>query len=253
MIPASRDEFKTAILQRLGQGVMQINVDTTGTGAANQDSQVDNLIDFALRKFRDYHYDGTAQSYFKKQLTDADIAAGGFALPDNVVGITGIFDFDSVLYGTGLFSAQYQFVLNNIWSWQVGSLVPFYMAMQHLNLIQQVLVGQKPIRYNVFQNKISIDMDPQLMVAGQWVIVECWISVDPDVYTRIWGDWWLTEYATNLVKRQWGEHMKKYGGVQLPGGVVLNGQQVYDEAQAEILRLEEELHNLELPPLMMLG
>jgi hypothetical protein len=244
-IPTDRDEFKETILRRLGKGVIQINV---------SDEQVDDRVDFALAKFRDYHYDGTDQTYYKKAITQTDINNKYITLPDNVVGAVRVFDLGSTLMGSGMFNAQYQFVLNNIWTWQSSSLVPYVSAMTHLSLIEQILVGQQPIRYNKFNNRLYLDTHWDRFTVGQYLIVEAFVTTDPDTYMKIWADPWLQEYATQLVKQVWGELLKKYKGMQTAGNVQFSGQEIYDEASAEILRLEAVLHtDYELPPLFIVG
>jgi hypothetical protein len=229
----TRDEFKEVILRRLGKPVIQINVD---------DDQVEDRIDYTLQRFIDHHYDGTEKIYFKKQVTAADKTNGYLTLPDNVVGVVNIFDFNTTLLGGGgLFSANYQFVLNNIWTWQVGSLVPYYMAMQHLQLIEQVLNGQVPLRYNRRKNRVYLDMNWDTVVVGTYIIVEAYAVVDGEDWEKVWADTWLVDYATAQVKQVWGNNLKKYKGVQLPGNVQFSGQEIYDEATAEIKELDQRL------------
>lgn len=245
-LPTSREEFKEVILRRLGKPVLQINLD---------DTQVDDRIDYALQRFIDHHYDGTERTYFKKQITAADKTNGYITLPDNVVGAVTIFDLNSTLLGGGgLFSAQYQFVLNNIWTWQVGSLVPYYMAMQHLQLIEQVLTGLQPIRYNRRKNRLYIDTDWNKLVVGTYLVVDCYVTVDADEWEKVWSDPWLTDYTEAQVKQAWGTNLKKYKGIVMAGNTQFSGQEIYDEATERIKELDQTLmDDYSLPPLFIVG
>ncbi len=72
--------------------------------------------------------------------------------------------------------------------------------------------------------------------------------------TDVWDDRFFKKYAVALMKKQWGTNLKKFSGIQMPGGITLNGQQIYDEAELEIKELEETMHQLNvLPGEMYLG
>jgi hypothetical protein len=121
-------------------------------------------------------------------------------------------------------------------------------------LIQQLLVGVQPIRFNRHTNKLYIDTDWNTLATGQYVIVEAYTVIDPETFTKCWGDRWLLRYGTALIKQQWGTNLKKFNGVQMPGGITYNGQQIYDEATIEVAGLMDELiHTWSLPPLDMYG
>ena len=133
-------------------------------------------------------------------------------------------------------------------------MVPYYMVMQHLALIQEVLVGQQPIRYNRHRNRLFIDMDWSKMNAGDYLLIEAYEVVNPDIYTDAWGDRWLQEYATAKIKYQWGTNLTKFTGMQLPGGVQFNGEKILDDAKATIDKLEETMiNNYSLPVYDMIG
>lgn len=244
-MPTTRDAFKQYVLSRLGDGAIRVNV---------TDTQVENRIDFAIRKAMDYHVNYSEKVYLSIQITD-DIQTNRYIdLPDNIIGAVDIFDLSSVLMGSGIFSARYQFVIDNFRNWTAWSVTPYFMAFQNLRMIDQMLTGQQPIRYNRFTNRIYIDMDWNIMNVGEYIIIRAYEVIDPDTYTRMWGDIWLIEYATAQVKQQWGEHLKKYGNQPLPGGIVLNGKELFDEATAEIVRLEDQLiSSFSLPSVMILG
>lgn len=230
--PSSRDDFKEYCLRALGKPVINIDV---------ADSQVEDRIDDALRLFYDYHFDGTERAYYKHQITQTDIDNKYITIPENIVGVVKIFESSSFLQGTGIFDVKYQFALQNLHTLTSMSVVPFYMSMQHLSLIDQMLNGATPIRYNKNVNKLYIDTNWNRLVEDNWLLVEAHEIVDPEDFSDVWKDWWLKEYTTNLIKRQWGSNLKKFGGVPLPGGITLDGQTLYDEAEVKIKELKDFL------------
>lgn len=232
MVPTDRTSFKEYCLRRLGKGA--INIEVT-------DEQADDTIDYALKVYMDYHYDGTMQQYYKYLMSETDISNGYVDIPDNIIGVVGIFDIGASFGSDNMFSATYQFALSDIWNITSTSLVPYYMAMERIQYIQQLFTGRQPIRYNRHVNRCYIDMDLHRISSGTYLIFNCYQVIDPETYPDVWGDRWLINYTTQLLKRQWGENLKKYQGMKLPDGMMYNGQQIYDEAFAEVLRLEERL------------
>lgn len=230
--PTSRAQFKEYCLRRLGKPVIEINVD---------DDQVDDRIDEALAYYWDYHFDGTEKIYYKHQVTANNIADKSITLPDNIIGAVNVFSPGDALNTNNLFNIRYQIALNDLYTLTSISLVPYYMAMQHIRVIEEILVGMKPLRYNRHRNILHIDMDWNVMDVGQYILVEAYQVVDPDTYTDVWHDRWLAQYATALIKRQWGNNLKKFDGMQMPGGLTFNGQKIYDEAIEEINKLEQEM------------
>jgi hypothetical protein len=245
-VPDSRSTFKEYCLRSLGKPVIEINVD---------DDQVDDRIDEALKYYWDYHYDGSERLYYKHQITAQNKIDKYVVLPENIIGAVSIFSIgDPAVRADDLFNIRYQIALNDLYTLTSVSLVPYYMVMQHLGIIQELLVGKQPIRYQRHQDRLYIDMDWNTLSQGSWIIVEAYGVVDPDIWTDAWGDRWLTKYCTALIKRQWGNNMKKFTGMQLPGGVMMNGQQVYDEANEEIKEMEKDMvTNLSLPAMDMVG
>lgn len=245
-VPASRSEFREYCLRSLGKPVIEINVD---------DDQVEDRIDQALKYYWDYHFDGTERIYYKHAITDSDKANQYITLPDNIIGAVRIFAIgDPAVSGGDLFNIRYQIALNDLYTLTSVSMVPYFMVMEHLALITELLVGQQPIRYNRHRNRLHVDMDWNKMETGSFLLVEAYQIVDPDTFTDVWGDRWLYMYATALIKKQWGNNLKKFGNMQLPGGIVFNGQQVYEEADAEIKELERDMvTNLSLPAMDMIG
>lgn len=244
-VPTSRNEFKEYILRKLGKPVIEINVDS---------DQVDDRVDEALLYFYDYHFDGAEKVYYKYLLTEQDKTNRYITMPDNIIGVINMFPVGQALNTNNLFNIRYQIALNDLYTLTSVSMVPYYMAMQHVQFLEQILVGQQPLRYNRHINKCYIDMDWNIVNAGDFIILEAYQVVDPDVYTKTWGDRWLQRYAACLVKQQWGSNLTKFSGMQLPGGVTFNGQKIYDDATSERQALEQEMSNsYSLPITDMIG
>lgn len=244
MLPTTRKEFKEYILRRLGFPVIEINV---------TDEQIEDRIDDALSYWYDYHFDGTEKQYYKIELTEEIITNKYVTLPDNIIGVVNMFDLGAIIGSNNMFDIRYQIALNDLYSLLNFSLVPFYMTFQHIELIEQLLVGKQPIRYNRAMNRLYFDMDWKRVVEGQFIVVEAYQIIDPNEYPDVWKDRWLLRYATALVKRQFGEGIKKYN-VPMTGGVSFNGQQIYNEAIAEIDQLEKDvIRSFSLPVTDMMG
>jgi len=175
-------------------------------------------------------------------------------MPENIIGVVNIFDLGSALGLNNLFNIRYQIALNDLYTLTSVSMVPYYMAMNHVQFLEQMLVGKQPLRYNRHVNKLYIDMSWDQVAVDNYLIVEAYQVVDPAVYTDAWGDRWLARYASCLIKQQWGQNMKKFRGMKLPGGIEFNGQQIYDEATAERQQLEQEMiYTYSLPATDMIG
>ena len=244
-VPTSRPEFKEYCLRRLGKPVIDINVDG---------DQVDDRIDDALKYYWDYHFDGTDKTYYKHLVTSTDITNKYITIPENIIGVVNIFPIGQNLSTNNLFNIRYQIALNDLYDLTATTLVPYYLAMQHIQFLEQMLVGMQPIRYNRHMNRLYVDMDWNKVNVGEYLVAEAYQIVDPDVYTDAWGDRWLQRYATALIKRQWGSNLTKFIGVQLPGGMQFNGQKIYDDAVNEIDELEHEMvTNYSLPLSDMIG
>jgi len=133
-------------------------------------------------------------------------------------------------------------------------MVPYYMALQHIQFLEIMLVGKQPLRYTRSRNILYIDMSWDLCSPGDFIIVVAYQVVDPNIYTRAWSDRWLLRYGTCLMKKQWGENLKKYQGMPMPGGMQFSGQKIWDEAEEERQHLEHELVNSwSLPATDMIG
>jgi hypothetical protein len=174
---------------------------------------------------------------------------GGFIpLPENIIGAIRIFPYGEALSTNNIFSIRYQIALNDLYTLTSASMVPYYSAFQHIRLIEQILVGQQPIRYSRHRDRVYIDMDWYVLNPGEFLIVEAYKIVDPITYPDVWKDRWLQSYCTALIKKQLGENTKRYGNMTLPGGVAFNGQIIFDEAVQEIEKWESDL--IESQPVM---
>lgn len=245
-IPTSRQTFKEYCLRKLGKPVIEINVD---------DDQVDDRIDEAIKYYWDYHFDGTEMIYYKHQITTTDKTNKYITLPENIIGAVHLFPIGDPSTGAGdIFNLQYQIALNDLYTLTSVSMVPYYMAMQHIALIQELLVGKQPIRYNRHRNILFCDMNWDRVNIGQFLLVQAYQVVDPDTFTDMWGDRWLQNYCTMLIKRQWGSNLTKFTGMQLPGGVQFNGEKIYNDAHEQIEKMEEEMiRSYSLPVMDMIG
>lgn len=165
-----------------------------------------------------------------------------FEIADAVTGVTQVLPFTNKSSGMNLFDIRYQIMVNDLYTLQSTDLIYYSQIRTHLEMLNQMLVGAKPVRFNRHTNRLYVDMSWGVDVApGDYVIVECMRILDPNTYNDVYNDMMLKKYAVALIKRQWGENLKKFEGVQLPGGVTLNGQKIYDEAMDEIEKVEAEM------------
>ena len=232
--PASRSDFVEYCLRRLGKGVIEINVTP---------EQIDDRIDEALVFYADFHFDGTDRMFYKYALQQADIDNKYIQLPENIIGAVNLFPIGGGIGSNNMFNIRYQIALNDLYTLTSVSMVPYYMAMSHLQLLEELLVGKQPFRYNRNNNKFWIDMDWSLVVPGMFIVIEAYQVVDPDTYTAIWKDRFMIRYATCLIKEQWGSNLTKFTGMQMPGGMQFNGDRILSDAQREKRELEDEMIN----------
>ncbi len=239
MAITTKEDFIQYCLRALGSPIN--NIDVT-------DEQILDRYDDALRKYQDHHYDATEKTFYKHLITQEDYDRKYITLPDNIVAVSKIVDIRmSTTSGSdaNLFSVEYQFLLNQMHLlWSSGEIGYFEHTMQHLELMNQVLNGKPTLRYTKANNKLYVDVNwDKGMHVGSWVVIEAQTSLDPEINPRLFNDVWFKRYVTALIKRQWGDNLKKFSGVQMVGGITLNGQQLYVEAQQEIAELEEELRD----------
>ena len=267
----TRETLKQYCLRALGKPVIEINV---------EDDQVEDRIDEALQYFAQYHYDGTERMYLKYQVSEDDktrarsnetlstvtdtadsTVTASFKegknyipMPSNVMSVIQVYPF-SDRAALNLFDVRYQLRLNDLYDFSSTSIVHYNMTLRHLDMLDHILVGEKPVRYNMHKNRLYIDMDWDNDVdAGDFLIIECYRKLDGSTFTDVFDDIFLKKYLIQLVKRQWGSNLIKFQGVAMLGGVQLNGEQLYSQAQEEINRLEEQIQlSYELPPQYMIG
>ena len=276
--PSTRSELIDYCKRKLGAPVLEINV---------ADEQVEDLIDDAIQFFQERHFDGVFQTYMKYKITQEDIDRGqgkttgvgittttaeanivGTAttftynensnylqVPPEVLGVTKIFHFDgSNTITNNMFSVKYQLFLNDIYYWGATELLSYAMVKTYLEDINFLLTTEKQIRFNKRQDRLYLDIDWGSVSVGDYLVIDCFTLLDPSTYPRVWNDSFLKPYATALIKRQWGQNMSKFQGVKLPGGIELNGREMYEDAEKELERIRENMSNTyELPPLDMIG
>ena len=230
-LPSSRQDFKDYVLRKIGAPVIQINV---------SDEQIEDRIDEAISFWRDYHYAGSQLVYLKHELTQEDIDNGYVEVPPQLLGVVRIFDLSSSLStGSGMFNVTYQFVLNNINDIMGYNVQNYYMSMQHIQFLQEVLVGRPLVRFNRNINRLYIDVTKDLLVPGEYIIIEAYDIIDGETYTDVWNDRWLQNYTSALIREQWGLNLTKFTNMQLVGGVQFNGEQILSEAKADRKEMEE--------------
>lgn len=231
-IPITRQEFAQFCLRKLGAPVLKINV---------SEEQVDDIIDQALYHWNQYHYDGSELIYYAYQLTTQDIENKAITLPENFIGVTNIFPIGQAISTNSMFNMRYQFVLNDLYNLANVSIVPYFMVMTHLSLLEEMLVGQKPIRYNRHNNIVYLDMDMTDICAGMFIILITYSAIDPSVYPDAWKDKWLQDYTVALIRRQWGQNLSLYGPMAMPGGMKLDGPAIFNQGNSDMLRMEEKI------------
>ena len=265
--PSTRETLKQYCLRNLGKPVIDINVD---------DDQVEDRIDEALQYFAQYHVDGVERMYLKYLVTEADItrmttdasesvtensitttykrADNFLVVPPSVISVINVFPL-SDRANLNMFDVRYQLRLNDLYDFSSTSIVHYQMTMQHLDFLDHILVGEKPMRFNQLSNRLYVDMDWGTdITAGEYLIFEVYRKVDPDTYTDLYDDLYLKRYVTALIKRQWGQNLSKFSGTAMLGGVTLNGPELFSSAIDEQQKLEEEIRlNYEEPPHMQQG
>ena len=278
--PSNRQELIDYCKRQLGAPVLEINV---------ADEQVSDLVDDALQYFQERHFDGVIQTYLKYKVTQADIDRGRargnnqtagittssatssidgsnvtfefeensnyLEVPPAVIGINKVFRYDGSNTATNnMFSVKYQLFLNDMYFFGSMELLSYAMTKTYLSDIDYLLNTEKQIRFNQRQNRLYLDVDFGALSKDDYLVIDCWRIVDPADFSRVYNDSFLKRYLTALIKRQWGQNMMKFQGVKLPGGIELNGRQIYDDAEKELDKIREVMSSTyELPPLDMIG
>jgi|TARA_B100000035_G_C21036360_1_gene571176 hypothetical protein len=277
--PSSRSELITYVKRRLGAPVLEINV---------ADEQIEDIIDDAVQFYQERHSDGVIQTYMKYKITQDDIdrgRAGGsggvgiastsatesiagsnvtftwyensnfIKVPNSIIGINKLFRLNgSSTIGSSLFNIKYQIFLNDIYYFDSMELLTYDMVKSKMEDIDFLLNPLKQIRFNQRQDRLYIDMDWTEVSVDDYIIIDCYRALDPSSFSQVWNDSFLKQYVAALVKKQWGQNLIKFQGVKLPGGVELNGRQIYDDGEKELRELMDKMSSYyELPPLDMIG
>ena len=279
--PSTRSELITYAKRQLGAPVLEINV---------ADEQVEDLLDDAIQYFQERHFDGVYPTFLKYKITEDDIKRGRsrdgntdnvgittqtatstidgqsvsfsfnetsnyLQVPPDILGITKVFHFDgSNRMSSGMFSLKYQLFLNDIYYYGSTELLSYAMTKTYLEDINFLLTTQKQIRFNKRQDRLYLDIDWSSITDGEFLVIDCFRTLDPNDYARVFNDSFLKRYFTALLKKQWGQNLIKFQGVKLPGGIELNGRQIYDDAMNDLTIIREQMSNTyELPPLDFIG
>ena len=277
--PTTRQELINYCKRKLGYPVLEINV---------ADEQIEDLVDDAVQYFQERHFDGVEQMYLKYIITQDDINRGrasttgsagittttatssivGVAvtfnyvensnyiqIPPAVIGINKIFKIGgNNTISQSMFNVQYQLMLNDVYYFNSIELLSYTMVKRYLEDISFLLTPEKNIRFNQRQDRLYLDMDWGALSVGQYIIIDCYRILDPNDYPRVLNDSFLKPYLTSLIKKQWGQNLIKFRGVKLPGGVELNGREIYEDAINELDDIKKRMMNeFELPPLDAIG
>jgi hypothetical protein len=273
--PASRQQLIDYCLRKLGAPVLEINV---------AEEQLDDLVDDALQYFQERHFDGVAKVYLKYKITEEDKkrgrARGGessagitttsatnslgtfnweensnyIPVPDSVIGIERVFKLDNRTIAGNMFNVNYQLFLNDIYWFSSTELLNYYVTKRYLEDIDWIVNPDRQIRFNKRQNRLYLDVGWDSIPADQYLLIECYRILDPADFTNVYNDSFLKMYLTTLIKKQWGQNLIKFQGVKLPGGVELNGRQIYDDAVRELQQIKDRMMiEHELPPLDLIG
>ena len=238
--PYNRATLKDFCLRKLGFPVVDINVD---------DDQLDDRIDDALQLFNEFHYNGTERVYLAQAVTAADIMNKYINLPDCIIGITRVFPMLGSQIGSmsskgfNMFDINYQLRLNDFYNLTSSSYTYYVIAREHLAMLDMIVTGLPPFTFNKHTHRLNVQADWNRYADGAYICFEAHRIVDQDTYEGVFNETWVKKYTTQLFKRQWGENLKKYGNYVLPGGLVINGQTIWDEASAEIEKLEDTLRD----------
>ena len=197
---------------------------------------------------------GIGSTHFISTKTEYLESRNYIEIPEHVIGVNGIFRFDDNTISQNMFSISYQIFLNDVYNFSSVELLTYSMVKEYLETIQFLISPDKKVRYNKRGNRLYIDMDWQSQSANDYLVIDCYRLLDPSVYSEVYNDSFLKKYLTSLIKRQWGQNVMKFQGVKLPGGLELNGRQIYEDAVRELAELQQRMtYDYELPPLDMIG
>ena len=277
--PNSRQELIDYCLRKLGAPVLEINL---------ADEQIDDLVDDALQYFQERHFDGVERMYLKYKITDDDLNRGKaqgtngvgivtttgttnisgigtttfnfyensnfIQIPDSAIGIEKVFKFDTSSISAGMWSIKYQLFLNDLYYFNSVELLQYAMVKTYLEDIDFLLSTDKQIRFNKRQNRLYLDIDWNSKSKDTFIVIDCYRILNPNDFTKVYNDSFLKKYLTSLMKRQWGQNLIKFRGVKLPGGIELNGREMYDDAEKELESIRQRMAmDYELPPYDFIG
>jgi len=282
--PSSRQGLIDYALRKLGSPVLEINID---------DDQIDDLVDDAIQLFNERHFDGVEEMFLKHEFTQDEIDRGkatsetdsqntagivtttgtstsisGYGtttssfvetsnfiqVPDSVIGIEKIFKFDTSSISGGMFSIKYQLFLNDLYYFNSVELLQYSMVKSYLEDIDFLLTPDRQVRFNKKQNRLYLDLDYNSIREGDFIVIDCQRILNPDDFTKVYNDPFLKMYVTALLKKQWGQNLIKFRGVKLPGGLELNGREIYEDGERELEAIKQKMQlEYELPPLDFIG
>ena len=246
----NREELKDYCLRNLGSPVIEINIEY---------DQMEDRIDEALEFYQEFHADATLKTYFKHQVTADDITNGYIPVSDNIIYISHLFPVSASFGGSlNFFDVKYQMMLNDIADLQnfAGDLAYYDQMQQYLSLLDTKLNGHPQVSFTRREGRLYIfgDLRDGDIKEEDYVVAEVYQIIDPETHKSVYNDRFIKNYTTALFKRQWGQNLIKFEGMQLPGGVTLNGRQIYEDAQTDIQKLEENMRlEYELPADFYMG
>ena len=276
--PTTRGRLIDYALRQLGAPVLEINIDT---------DQLHDVLDDTLQVYEERHYEGIERMYLKYKITQEDIDRGTakgtdgvgivtttgiqsnsatsvtsnfyetsnfLAIPEHVRGINKIFKFDSSSISGGMFSIKYQLFLNDLYYFNSVNLLQYAMTKSYLEDIDFLLTTEKQIRFNMRQDRLYLDIDWGAQQLGDFIVIDCFRALDPEEYKQIYNDPFVKRYYVAALKKQWGQNLIKFRGTKLPGGIELNGREIYDEGVRELQALRDRMAmDYEMPPLDFIG
>jgi len=232
--------------RKLGYPLVDVNVHV---------DQCDDIVDEAIAFFRDYYFDGIEKVYLKHQITATDIANQYITLPDLIFGVNRVFPGSAGAGGQpNIFDTEYQIRMNDLRDITSTSMIYYAQVMQHIALLDNMLNTAKQYRWNKLTNKLYIDENwAAKEIEGNYIVLDCYRALDPAEAPKFWDDRLFKQYVVALMKQQWGQNLKKYSGITLPGGIALDGQSIYDEGKADKEDIEDNIMNKLAPLEFMMG
>ena len=274
-MPRNRGQLINYGLRQLGAPILEINID---------DDQLHDAVNDTVQIYQERHYNGIERMYLKYKITQDDVDRGTakgtsgvgivttsgistntattvssefyetsnfLAVPENILGVNRIFKFDSSSISGGMFSIKYQLFLNDLYYFNSVNLLQYAMTKTYLEDIDHLLTTEKQIRFNMRQDKLYLDIDWGAEQVGDFIVIDCFRALETE---QIYDAPFVKRYFTALIKKQWGANLLKFRGTKLPGGIELNGREIYDEGVKELQELRDRsAMDYEMPPLDFIG